>query len=182
MYQDLKKLYWWPNMKAEIATYIPQWKWENITMDFMTKLPKTAAGQDTIWVIVDRLTKSAHLLPMREDDTLEKLTRQYLKEVVSKHVVPDIDLDMTPLTSRDRWSSERIHLETMEDMLHAMNTTLEKGKLNPHYIRPFKIIAKVGTVAYRPKLPERLSRVHSTFHVSKLKKYMADEPLVIPLD
>ncbi|GKC66211.1 putative reverse transcriptase domain-containing protein [Tanacetum coccineum] len=57
-------------------------------MDFVTKLPKTAAGQDTIWVIVDRLTKSAQFLPMREDDTLEKLTRQYLKEVVSKHKVP----------------------------------------------------------------------------------------------
>nr|GEU82630.1 hypothetical protein [Tanacetum cinerariifolium] len=82
MYQDLKKLYWWPNMKAKIAIY------ENITMDFVTKLPKTTAGQDTIWVIIDRLTKSAHFLPMREDDTLEKLTRQYLKEVVSKQGVP----------------------------------------------------------------------------------------------
>ncbi|GJZ68350.1 putative reverse transcriptase domain-containing protein [Tanacetum coccineum] len=71
-----------------VQTEIPQWKWENITMDFVTKLPKTAAGQDTIWVIVDRLTKSAHFLPMREDDTLEKLTRQYLKEVVSRHGVP----------------------------------------------------------------------------------------------
>nr|GFB60177.1 reverse transcriptase domain-containing protein [Tanacetum cinerariifolium] len=54
---------------------IPQWKWENITMDFVTNLPKTATGQDTIWVIIDRLTKSAHFLPMREDDTLEKLMR-----------------------------------------------------------------------------------------------------------
>ncbi|GKE78772.1 reverse transcriptase domain-containing protein, partial [Tanacetum coccineum] len=54
---------------------IPQWKWKNITMDFVTKFPKTATGQDTIWVIVDRLTKFAHFLPMREDDTLEKLTR-----------------------------------------------------------------------------------------------------------
>ncbi|GJR05337.1 putative reverse transcriptase domain-containing protein [Tanacetum coccineum] len=105
MYQDLKKLYWWPNMKAEIATYvskcmtcakvkaeyqkpsgllvqpkIPQWKWENITMDFVTKLPKTASGQDTIWVIVDRLTKSAHFLPMKETDSMEKLTRQLLKK------------------------------------------------------------------------------------------------------
>nr|GEY88315.1 hypothetical protein [Tanacetum cinerariifolium] len=112
MYQDLKKLYWWPNMKEEIATYvskcltcakvkikyqkpfgllvqleIPQWKWENIIMDFVTKLLNTTAGQDTIWVIVDRLTNSAHFLPMREDDTLEKLTRQYLNEVVSKHGV-----------------------------------------------------------------------------------------------
>ncbi|GJV70675.1 putative reverse transcriptase domain-containing protein [Tanacetum coccineum] len=81
MYQDLKKLYWWPNIKAEIATY------EKITMDFVTKLPRTTAGQDTIWVIVDRLTKSAHFLPIREDDTLEKLMRQYLKEVVSKYGV-----------------------------------------------------------------------------------------------
>ncbi|GKB00828.1 putative reverse transcriptase domain-containing protein [Tanacetum coccineum] len=113
MYHDLTKLYWWPNMKAEIATYvskclmyarvkaeyqkpsgllvqpeIPQWKWENITMDFVTKLPKTTTGQDTIWVIVDRLTKSAHFLPIREDDLLEKLTRHYLKEIVSRHGVP----------------------------------------------------------------------------------------------
>ncbi|GJY95515.1 putative reverse transcriptase domain-containing protein [Tanacetum coccineum] len=87
MYQDLKKLYWWPNMKAEIATYII-WKWENITMDFITKLPKTSSGQDVIWVIVDRLTKSAHFLPMKETDSMEELTRQYLKEVVSRHGVP----------------------------------------------------------------------------------------------
>ena len=57
-------------------------------MDFVTKLPRTANGHDTIWVIVDRLTKSAHFIPMREDDELEKLTRLYLKEVVSKHGVP----------------------------------------------------------------------------------------------
>ncbi|GKD01906.1 putative reverse transcriptase domain-containing protein, partial [Tanacetum coccineum] len=64
------------------------WKWENITMDFVTKLPKMTSGQDTIWVIVDRLAKSAHFLPMKETDTLRKLTRQYLKEVVSRHGVP----------------------------------------------------------------------------------------------
>ncbi|GKF85012.1 putative reverse transcriptase domain-containing protein, partial [Tanacetum coccineum] len=88
MYQDIKKLYWWPNMKANIATYvskcltcakvkaehkrpsgllvqpeIPQWKWDNITMDFVTKLPKSSQGYDTIWVIVDRLTKSAIFMP-----------------------------------------------------------------------------------------------------------------------
>ncbi|GJV10839.1 putative reverse transcriptase domain-containing protein [Tanacetum coccineum] len=70
-----------------VQTEIPQWKWENITMDFVTKLPKTATGQDTIWVIVNHLTKSAHFFPMREDDMLEKLTKQYLKEVVSRHGV-----------------------------------------------------------------------------------------------
>ncbi|GKC11847.1 hypothetical protein Tco_1008629 [Tanacetum coccineum] len=58
----------------------------------------------------------------------------------------------------------------------------KRGKLNPRYIRPFKIIDKVGTVAYRLELPEQLSRVHRTFHVSNLKKCIVDEPLAIPLD
>nr|GFC66468.1 putative reverse transcriptase domain-containing protein [Tanacetum cinerariifolium] len=84
MYQDLKQFYWWPNMKADIATY----KWEKITMDFVTKLPKTKNGYDTIWVIVDRLTKSAHFLPMRETDPIEKLMKLYMKEVVTRHGVP----------------------------------------------------------------------------------------------
>ncbi|GJT06676.1 putative reverse transcriptase domain-containing protein, partial [Tanacetum coccineum] len=100
MYQDLKLLYWWPNMKADIATYvskcltcakvkaehqklagllqqpeIPIWKWERITMDFVSGLPRTPSGYDTIWVIVDRLTKLAHFLPMNKMDSMEKLMR-----------------------------------------------------------------------------------------------------------
>ncbi|GKF17920.1 putative reverse transcriptase domain-containing protein [Tanacetum coccineum] len=91
MYQDMRKLYWWPNMKAiEFvgATEIPQWKWDNITIDFVTKLPKSSQGYDTIWVIVDRLTKSALFLPMRETNPMEKLTRMYLKEVVMRLGIP----------------------------------------------------------------------------------------------
>ncbi|GJU63919.1 putative reverse transcriptase domain-containing protein [Tanacetum coccineum] len=74
MYQDLKMLYWWPNMKADISTYV--------------RLPRTPSGYDTIWVIVDRLTKSAHFLPMKKTDSMEKLTQQYLKEIVYRHRVP----------------------------------------------------------------------------------------------
>ncbi|GKE76317.1 putative reverse transcriptase domain-containing protein, partial [Tanacetum coccineum] len=59
---------------------IPQWKWDNITMDFVTKLPKSSQGYDTIWVIVDRLTKSAIFMPMRETNPMDKLARMYLKE------------------------------------------------------------------------------------------------------
>ncbi|GKA65175.1 putative reverse transcriptase domain-containing protein [Tanacetum coccineum] len=201
-------------MKAEIATYvskcltcakvkieyqkpsgllvqpeIPKWKWENITMDFVTKLPRTAAGQDTIWVIVDRLTKSAHFLPMREDDTLEKIDETILEEVIPK--IPPAwstgtRLDMSTAYHPETDGQSERTIQTLEDMLRACvldfgkgwDKHLPLGKLNPRYIGPFKIIAKVGTVAYRLELPEKLSRVHSTFHVSKLKKCMDDEPLV----
>nr|GEV12149.1 hypothetical protein [Tanacetum cinerariifolium] len=67
---------------------IPMWKWERITMNFVTKLPKTSNGHDTIWVIVDRLTKYTHFIPTREKNSMETLTRLYIKEIVSRHGVP----------------------------------------------------------------------------------------------
>ncbi|GJT83248.1 putative reverse transcriptase domain-containing protein [Tanacetum coccineum] len=177
MYQDLKKLYWWPNMKAEIATY----------------------------VIIDRLTKSAHFLPMREDDTLEKLSRQYLKEVVSRHGLTSLEIihetteKIVQIKSRIQASRnlQKIYADVRRKPLEfqigdkvmlkvspwkGVIRFGKRGKLNPRYIRPFKIIAKVGTVVYHLELPEQLSRVHSTFHVLNLKTCMADEPLAIPLD
>ncbi|GKE17208.1 putative reverse transcriptase domain-containing protein, partial [Tanacetum coccineum] len=187
MYQDLKKLYWWLNIKAEIATYvskcltcakvkaeyqkpsgllvqpvIPVWKWENITMDFVIKLPKTSTGQDTIWVIVDRLTKSAHFLPMRKNDSMEKLTRQYLKEVVTRHGVPVLiisDRDGRQKSYADRRRNP-LEFQVRDKVMLKVSPWKgvihfgKRGKLNPCYIRTFKVLAKVGTVAYRLELPD----------------------------
>nr|GEX67604.1 putative reverse transcriptase domain-containing protein [Tanacetum cinerariifolium] len=340
MYQDMKKLYWWPNMKANIATYvskgltcvrvkaehqrpsrllvqptIPEWKWDNITMDFITKLPKSSKGFDTIWVIVDRLTKSAHFLSIRENDPLDKLARLYLNMIVARHGIPvsiiydrdgrftsnfwrsfqkalgtDISMSTTYHPETDGQSKRTI--QTLEDMMcacvidfvkgwvkhlplcefwynnsyHAsikvapyealygrkcqspvcwaevgeaqltglklIQETTEKivlikqriqdaqdrqksyanlkqkpmefedgdrvmlkvspwkgvvrfgkrGKLNPRYVRPLQVLAKVRKVAYRLELPQELSRVHHTFHVSNLKKFYANEPLVMSLE
>ncbi|GJW87358.1 putative reverse transcriptase domain-containing protein [Tanacetum coccineum] len=199
---------------------IPQWKWEKITMDFVIKLPKTSTGQDTIWVIVDHLTKSAHFIPMREDDSMEKLTRLYLKELLSRHGVPtDGQSERTIQTLEDMlraapfealygrkcrspicWAKvgdsqltgpEIIH-ETTEKIIQIKSRIQAARDRQKSYVdvrrKPLefqvgdKIISKVGTIAYRLELPEQLSRVHRTFHVSNLKKYLADETLAIPLD
>ncbi|GKA83081.1 putative reverse transcriptase domain-containing protein [Tanacetum coccineum] len=275
MYQDMKKLYWWPNMKANIATYvskcltcakvkaehqrpsgllvqpdIPQWKWDNITMDFVTKLPKSSQGYDTIWVIVDRLTKSAIFVPMRETDPMDRLARMYLKEVVTRHGIPlSIICDRDPrfasnflevtsecfsyhasikaapfealygqkcrspiywtevgeaqildpeliqettekiIQTKQRMQAARDQQKSYADLKHKLMELqvedkvmlkvspwkgvvyfVKQGKLNPMYVGPFKVLEKVGEVAYKLKLPEELSRVHNTFQVSNLKK------------
>nr|GEZ58084.1 hypothetical protein [Tanacetum cinerariifolium] len=208
MYQDMKRLYWWPNMKADIATYvskcltcakvkaehqrpsgllvqpkIPEWKWENITMDFITKLPKSSQGYDTIWVIVDRLTKSAIFVPMREIDPMEKLARMYLKEIKQRmQAARDrqksyANLKRKPMEFQIR---DRVMLKVLP--WKGVVRFGKRGKLNPRYVGPFKVLDKVGTIAYKLKLPQELSRVHNTFYVSNLKKYHADEPLAVPFD
>ncbi|GJY98170.1 hypothetical protein Tco_0515080 [Tanacetum coccineum] len=340
MYQNLKLLYWWSNMKADISTYVSKcltfaevkvehqkpsgllqqskilvWKWERITMYFVSSLPRTPSGYDTIWVIVDRLTKSAHLLPMKKMDSIEKLTRLYLKEIVSRYGVPvliisdryshftsrfwrslqealgmNFDISTTYHPQTDGQSERTI--QTLEDMLRAcmidfgsswdrhlplvefaynnsyhasikaepyealygrkcrspvcwsefgdsqltgpelIHDTTEKivqiknhllaarshqksyadkrtkplefkvgdmvllkvspwkgamrfgkrGKLSPRYIGPFKILARVGPVAYTLELPKELKGIHSTFHVLNLKKCLAEGDIVVPMD
>nr|GEZ17389.1 putative reverse transcriptase domain-containing protein [Tanacetum cinerariifolium] len=148
MYQDMKKLYWWPNMKADIATYvskcltcakvkaehqrpsgllvqpaIPMWKWDNITMDFITKLPKSLQGFDTIWVIVDRLTKSAHFLPIKENDPMDQLARLYLDRIKALGTNLDMSTAYHPETGE---KSERT-IRTLEDMLRACVIDFGKG-------------------------------------------------------
>ncbi|GJT01594.1 putative reverse transcriptase domain-containing protein [Tanacetum coccineum] len=298
------------------------WKWDKLHHGFCHISLLRVSGYDTIWVIVDRLTKSAIFTPMRETDPLDKLARLYLKEVVTRHGIPvSIICDRDPRFASNFWrslqnalgtnldmstayhpqtdgQSERT-IQTLEDMLRACAIDFGKGwvnhlplvefsynnsyhasikaapfealygrkcrspvcwtevgeaqilgpeliqettekiiqikqrmqaardrqksyadlkrkpmefqvgdkvmlkvspwkgvvrfgptmfppppppKLNPRYVGPFKVIERVGEVAYKLELPEELSRVHNTFHVSNLKKCHADEPLAVPLD
>ncbi|GKA57919.1 putative reverse transcriptase domain-containing protein [Tanacetum coccineum] len=266
---------------------IHEWKWEGIAINFVTKLPRTSSGHDTIWVIVDRLTKSAHFLPMREDYKMERLVGLYLNEIVARHGVPisiisdrnsrftsrfyqsmqealgsRLDMSTTYHPQTDGQSERTI--QTLEDMLRACITPFEafygrkcrspimwaeigegqligpelvqettekilhikdrlkatrdrqksyadkrrktldfsvgdyvllkvspwkgvirfgkKGKLEPRFVRPFEIIEKVGQVAYRLDFPKELNGVQDTFHVSNLKKCLADPTLQVPLD
>ncbi|GKC74652.1 putative reverse transcriptase domain-containing protein [Tanacetum coccineum] len=315
MYHDLRDLYWWPGMKRDIFEYvskcltcskikaehkkpsrllqqleIPEWKWEKITMDLVTKLSRSSGGYDAIWVIMDRLTKSAHFLPIREDYKTEKLARIYIKEIVTRHGVPVLIIsDRDGRFTSHLWQALQ---EALEDMLRACvmdfsgswdahlpliefsynnsyHTSIKcapfealygrkcrspviwtevgesqligpelvqemtekifqikerlktarsrqksyadkrrkplefkvgdrvllkvspwkgvvrfgkKGKLAPRYVGPFEIVECVGPVAYRLKLPQELSCVHDTFHVSNLKKCLAEPDVQVPLD
>jgi hypothetical protein len=131
MYQDLKECYWWPDMKKDVAEYvakcgvcqqvnverqkpagplqpllIPQWKWEDISMDFVSGLPKGKRGNNAIWVIVDRLTKSALFLPMKKTDSIDKLAQLYVNEVIRLHGVPvSIVSDRDPRFTSRLWPS-----------------------------------------------------------------------------
>ena len=337
MYRDLREVYWWPGMKKDIAEYvarcltcqqvkaehqkpagllqplpIPQWKWEHITMDFVVGLPKTSTGFDSIWVIVDRLTKSAHFLPVKVTYALDKYAKLYVDEIVRLHGAPvSIVSDRDPRFTSRFWpslqqamgttlkfstafhpqtdgQSERT-IQTLEDMLRAcmldfkgmwsdyialmefaynnsyqssiemapfealygrkcrtpvcwtevgerqllgpemIQDTTEKiktvhehlkvaqsrqksyadnrrrelefevgdqvflkvspwkgvlrfgrrGKLNPRYIGPYAIVERVGAAAYRLELPPEMSKLHNVFHVSMLRKYIADPSHVL---
>nr|GEX44687.1 hypothetical protein [Tanacetum cinerariifolium] len=140
---------------------IPEWKWDNVTMDFATKLSKSSQGYDTIWVIGNRLTKSAVFTPIRETDPMDKLARIYLKEVVTRHGIPVSIISDCNLRGRTFWQTEEV---------------------KPRNVGPFKVLKEIGKVAYKLELPEKLSRVHNTFHVSNLKKCHADKPLAVLLD
>ncbi|GJW79086.1 putative reverse transcriptase domain-containing protein, partial [Tanacetum coccineum] len=156
-----------------VQRVIPVWKWENITMDFVTKLPQTSTGQDAIWVGDAQLTG-----PEIIHETTEKIIQ------IKKRIQAARDRKKSYADRRRKplefQAGDKVMLKVSP--WKGVIRFRKRGKLNPHYIGPFKILAKVGTVAYRLELPEQLSRVHSTFHVSNLKKCFSDEPLAIPLD
>nr|GEU70581.1 reverse transcriptase domain-containing protein [Tanacetum cinerariifolium] len=179
MYQDMKKLYWWPNMKADIATYvrkcltcakvkaeqqrpsgllvqleIPQWKWDNITMDFITKLP------------------------MSSQDGQSERTIQTIEDMLRACVIDFGKGWVNHLLLFEFSYNNSYHTSIKKGVVHFA----KPGKLNLRYVRPFTGLEKVGVIAYKLELPQELSRVHNTFHVSNLKKCYANEPLTVPLD
>nr|GEU95230.1 putative reverse transcriptase domain-containing protein [Tanacetum cinerariifolium] len=186
MYQDLKQLYWWPNMKADISTYV---------IKYLTCLRVKAKHQKPsglLKALGTRLDMSTayHL----ETDGQSERTIQTLEDMLRAYVAAPFEaLYGRKCRSPVCWAEVRdaqltgpeIIQETTEKIVSPWKGVVrfgKRGKLNPHYIGPFKVLAKVGTVAYRLKLPQQLSRVQSTFHVSNLKKCLSDEPLAIPLD
>ncbi|GKF10251.1 putative reverse transcriptase domain-containing protein, partial [Tanacetum coccineum] len=119
MYQDMKTLYWWPNMKADIATYVSK-----CLTYAKVKLPKSSQGYDTIWVIVDRLTKSAIFVPMRETDPMEKLARMSLQKALGTNL--DMSIAYHPQTD----GQSKRTIQTLEDMLRACVIDFGNGWVN----------------------------------------------------
>jgi len=145
MYQDLKETFWWQRMKREVALFvsacltcqkakvehqrpggilqpleIPVWKWDSISMDFVTHLPRTFRGHDTIWVILDRLTKSVHFLAMNLRMSMAKLAQLYIKEIVRLHEIPSsIVSDRDPRFTSRFWQTLQEALGTKLNMSSA---------------------------------------------------------------
>ncbi|KAA3487974.1 Transposon Ty3-I Gag-Pol polyprotein [Gossypium australe] len=139
---------------------IPLWKWERVTM-FVSGLPLTPIKKDSVWVIVDRLTKSVYFLPIRKDYLLQKLAKFYVSEIVRL-------LDMLVFLEFCPW----------KNVLWFGH----KGKLNLRFIRPYCILKRIGLVAYQLELPPELDRIHNVFHVFMLRWYQFDLPHIIPVE
>nr|GEW02655.1 putative reverse transcriptase domain-containing protein [Tanacetum cinerariifolium] len=143
------------------------------------RFPKTQSGNDTIWVVVDRLTKSAHFLPMKETEPMDKLARLYLKEVVFKKAMGTrLDMSTTYHPETDGRT-----IQTLEDMLRTCVIDFGNG-----WQRHLPLVEFSYNNSYHASIKaapfEALygRKVHSTFHVSNLKKFLSDEPLAISLD
>ncbi|WVZ80988.1 LOW QUALITY PROTEIN: hypothetical protein U9M48_028418 [Paspalum notatum var. saurae] len=225
MYYDLKERFWWYSTKRAVAEYvaicdtyqrvkaehqtrrfiaaIDEWKWKEITMDFNVGLPPTQKGYNSIWVVVDRLTKLSSQL---EEVAVRSTARQEMQNAVTgeKQVFrPDIIQDaeqqlrivrenLRVAQSRQRSYADVRRRELsfkVDDHVYLKVSPMReirrfnmKGKLAPRYIGPFKILEKKGEVAYHLELPPSLSGVHDVFHVFQLKKCLRVPKEQAPLE
>ncbi|XP_016743182.1 uncharacterized protein [Gossypium hirsutum] len=220
LYQDLRELYWWPGLKRKVTDYvskcltcqqvkvehqvpsgllqqvmIPLWKWERVTMDFMSGLPLTPSKKDSVWV--------------RTDYSLQKLAKLYVAEIVRLHRVPvSIISDRDPrFTSRGSWEDYLLMAEFTYNNSYQSNLKRKvieysvrdyvflkvsprkkimrfgrKGKLSPRFIWPYRILKRVGLIAYQLEFPPELEKIHDVFHVLMLRRYRSDPSHVVPVE
>ncbi|GJW75202.1 putative reverse transcriptase domain-containing protein [Tanacetum coccineum] len=202
MYQDMKKLYWWPNMKADIATY----KALGTNLDMSTAYHPQTDGQSerTIQTLEDIYHASIKAAPFealygwkcRSPVCWAEVGEVQLTgpELVQEKIEKIIQIKQRMQVARDRQKSyvdlkrKLMEFQVRDKVMLKVSPWKgvvhfgKRGKLNPRYVGPFKVLERVGDVAYKLELPKELSRVHNMFHVSNLKKCHADEPLAVPLD
>src|SRR4051812_42040281 len=147
MYQDLRQRFWWTRMKRDIARFvaecdvcrrikvehqrpagtlqplpISEWKWDKVSMDFITVFPKTQKGNDTIFVVVDRLSKVAHFLLVRESITASQLADLYVSRIVSLHGVPlEINSDRGSLFTLDFGEASNVLWELISPLVQLFH-------------------------------------------------------------
>ncbi|GJR61803.1 putative reverse transcriptase domain-containing protein [Tanacetum coccineum] len=235
-----------------------KWQWEKETMDLVLSLPRSSSGDRSNWVIVERMTKSAHFLPIREDYKTEKLARGVALEDMLRACVMDFggswDAHLplvefsynnsyhksikcspfealygrkcrSPVIWNEVGESQLIGPELVQETTEKIVQIRERlktarsrqkcyadrrrkplefqvgdrvllrvspwkgvvrfgkrGKLAPRFVGPFEIVERIGPVAYRLRLPQELSCIHDVFHVSNLKKCLAESDIQIPLE
>ncbi|GKE68707.1 putative reverse transcriptase domain-containing protein [Tanacetum coccineum] len=191
MYQDMKKLYWWPNMKADIATYVSKCltcdrvKAEHQRLSGFYHTSIKAAPFEALygrkcrssvcWAEIGQVQLTG---PKMVQETTKKVI-QIKQRMQAAHDQQKIyaNLKRKPMEFH---VGDRVMLKV--SLCNGVVHFGKRGKLKSRYVGPFKVLEKVGFVAYKLELPQELRRVHNTFHVFNLKKCYSDEPLAVPLE